>query len=69
MKSVVTKNLRCWLLLIALFTQPIYASAENCCDCPDPPGGRIACEDHQVGTCGVKNGKVYGGVQNPSKVG
>jgi hypothetical protein len=67
MKFVVTKKLRFWLLLIALCLQPLYANAENSCDCPDPPGGRITCEDHQVAICRVKDGKVYGECKTPPK--
>ena len=65
MKSVVTKNLRCWLILLAKFFQPLYAMAENSCDCSHPPGGRITCEDKQVAICRVKDGKVYGECKTP----
>lgn len=66
MKFIATKNLGCWLLLIALCVQPLYANAENSCDCLDPPGGRITCEDDQVAICRAKDGKVYGECKTPT---
>lgn len=65
MKSVANKNFLVWLILIALCVYPLYAIAENSCDCPDPPGGRITCEDHQVAICRVTHGKVYGECKTP----
>jgi len=67
MKSVANKLFSVWFILIALCVYPLYAIAENSCDCPDPPGGRITCEDHQVAFCRVKNGKVYGECKTPPK--
>lgn len=29
---------------------------KNICDCPNPPGGNIACALHQMAFCGVING-------------
>jgi hypothetical protein len=30
--------------------------AMNICDCPNPPGGRATCEDHQLAICRVRQG-------------
>ena len=65
MKSIANKNLFVWLVFIALCVYPLYAIAENSCDCQDPPGGRITCEDHQVAICKVTQGKVYGECNTP----
>lgn len=65
MKLSAIKNLDRWLFLIAFCVQPIYANAENSCPCQAPPGGRITCENHQVATCSVKAGKVYGECKTP----
>jgi len=29
---------------------------KNVCECPDPPGGSVHCEPHQMAICGVING-------------
>ena len=31
----------------------------NICDCPNPPGGNIACAPHQMALCGVINGILH----------
>lgn len=28
----------------------------NSCDCPNPPGGRVTCNNNQLAICRVKNG-------------
>ena len=42
-----------------------YALAENICECPDPPGGSIRCEDDQVGFCNLEKGKIKGACITP----
>lgn len=29
--------------------------------CPNPPGGHIVCDDHQLGVCSTQNGERVGG--------
>lgn len=65
MKLCVNKHFLFCFLLVSLSLQPPYAIAENSCDCSDPPGGRITCEDHQVAICKVTQGKVYGECKTP----
>lgn len=68
MKSIVTNSLRFCCYLILLVGLPLsIVRAENSCDCQDPPGGRIKCEDHQVAICRVSGGKVYGECKTPPK--
>lgn len=31
--------------------------SSNICNCPDPPGGQVACEPNQMAVCIVKNGR------------
>lgn len=65
MKFNANKNLFILLIVIAFCVYPLNAIAENSCDCQDPPGGRITCEDHQVAICKVTEGKVYGECKTP----
>ena len=32
--------------------------AKNTCECPNPPGGRVQCEFHQLAICRVKDGVI-----------
>ena len=67
MKFSVVKIILFSFLLFGLSVHPFYAIAENSCDCSDPPGGRITCEDYQVAICRVKKGKVFGECKTPPK--
>ena len=29
----------------------------NICNCPDPPGGQVVCEKHQMAVCVIRNGQ------------
>ena len=31
-------------------------AVKNVCDCPDPPGGRVECEPHQMAACAIVDG-------------
>jgi hypothetical protein len=65
MKFVVTRSFISYYFSVLLGLLPAVVNAENSCDCQDPPGGRIRCEDNQVATCTVKEGKVYGECKIP----
>jgi hypothetical protein len=65
MKFTVNKIFHFLLILTTLLLYPLYSIAENACDCEDPPGGRIKCEDHQVAYCRIKEGKVDGECKTP----
>lgn len=32
-------------------------SQKNICECPNPPGGTVRCEPHQLAICKVENGR------------
>lgn len=66
MKSAATNIFRRWLLLLALFAYPLVdVLAENSCECQNPSGGRIQCEDQQAAICRVRDGKVNGECKTP----
>lgn len=66
MKSAATNTSRRWLLLLALLTCPQKdLLAENSCECQNPPGGWIRCEDQQAAICRVKDGEVNGECRTP----
>lgn len=68
MKSIVTNSLRFCCYLIVLVGLPLnIVRADNSCDCQDPPGGRIKCENDHVAICRVSGGKVYGECKTPPK--
>lgn len=41
--------------------------SRNICNCPDPPGGQVICESHQLAICIVKNGKATQQCLDPIK--
>ena len=68
MRFIALNDVHSWLFLLFLCAHPLtLARAENSCDCPTPPGGRIQCEDQQVAICRVREGKVYGQCKTPPK--
>lgn len=40
-------------------------ATKNICNCPQPPGGSVACEPDQLAICRVKNGVVEGECIDP----
>ena len=37
----------------------------NICKCPNPPGGEVVCEQHQLAVCRVRDGEVISQCLNP----
>lgn len=66
MTSAAIKNSARWLGICLLMASPFESVvAENTCDCQNPPGGRVQCEDRQVAFCRIKDGKAYGECKTP----
>lgn len=40
--------------------------SKNICQCPNPPGGQVVCEAHQIAICRVKNGVIESQCMTPS---
>ena len=41
--------------------------AKNICNCPNPPGGTVRCEAHQMAVCAVINGEAHYRCLDPPK--
>jgi hypothetical protein len=41
--------------------------SDNTCNCQNPPGGSVRCEQGQVPMCNVNNGRVFAECKSPPK--
>jgi hypothetical protein len=60
---------RCATLLLAPALTLYSASAlsDRRAECPNPPGGSVACEENQMATCELTDGKIRGECWTPPK--
>lgn len=46
-------------------TETLTMATKNICDCPQPPGGSVACEPDQLAICRVRDGVAQGECIDP----
>lgn len=44
-----------------------FRSGKSACGCPDPPGGKVRCDSHQLSICRVRNGRIEAECITPPK--
>ena len=65
MKSIAVISVPVLAASVSFALFALSTRADNVCDCENPPGGMVRCEEGQVAICRIKEGKVLAECKTP----
>lgn len=65
MRSIAVTRAAVFFVLLGMILWSSSVLSDNVCNCENPPGGAVRCEQGQVAICRIKGGLVYAECKSP----